>query len=428
MLNRKIAPKITDAVEFHLALPPYQKHILKNGVELYTIDLGTQDTLMLNWVFFAGNWYEEKNLVAAATNYLLKNGTSKRTAFAINEHFEYFGAYLNRHCQNETAEISLHCLTKHVKELLPVVSELITDAVFPTDELDIYKKNMQQRLQVNLKKNDFVAGRLIEAYLFGKAHPYGKYSSAEDYDALQQEEIKNYYEKYYLHGHCIIFAAGKLPASLVQDIEENFGSLPITPSKNAAGNIQHKIIPVAEKKYKIINDPAGVQGAIRIARNFPNRHHPDFQKVQVLNNVFGGFFGSRLMANIREDKGYTYGIYSYLLNQLQESALMISTEAGLEVNDATIEEVYKEMKSLRDEPIREEELQTTRNFMIGTILGDLDGPFHVAGRWKSIVLNNLDENYFYRGINTIKTITPEELHALANKYLLPDDFFELVVV
>lgn len=428
MLNRKIAPKITDAVEFHLALPPYKKYTLRNGVDLYTIDLGTQETLMLNWVFFAGNWYEEKNLIAATTNYLLKNGTSKKNAFDINEHFEYYGAYLNRHCQNETAEISLHCLTKHVHELLPAVAELITDSVFPADELQIYKKNMQQRLQVNLKKNDFVAGRLIEAYLFGKDHPYGRYSALEDYDFLQQQEIKNFYKKYYQNGRCVIFAAGKLPPTLLKEVEACFGSLPLNPAGDPAGNIQHAISPATDKKYKVINDPSGVQGAIRIGRNFPNRHHPDFQKVQVLNNVFGGFFGSRLMANIREDKGYTYGIYSYLLNQIQESALLISTEAGVEVSDATVEEVYKEMKSLRAKPISEDELQTTRNFMIGTILGDLDGPFHVAGRWKSIVLNNLDANYFYRGIETIKTITPSELHELANKYLVQDDFYELVVV
>jgi predicted Zn-dependent peptidase len=426
MLNRKVAPKITDAVEFHLALPPYQKHILKNGVEIYAIDLGTQDTLLVNWVFFAGNWYEEKNLVASATNYLLKNGTKTRSAFEINEHFEYYGAYLNRSCQNETAEITLHCLHKHVHELLPVVAELLTSSLFPLDELEIFKRNMQQRLQVSLMKNDFVAGRLIDAYVFGPEHPYGKYSSLEDYASLQQPEIQNFYRKYYQNGHCIIFVAGRLPGNLIQEMESCFGGLPLRSFE--PGRIQHIISPAKEKKYSVVNDPNGVQSAIRIARNFPNRHHPDFQKVQVLNNIFGGFFGSRLMANIREDKGYTYGIYSYLLNQIQESALMISTEAGKEVAEATISEIYKEMQALRDKIIDPEELQTTRNYMIGTLLGDLDGPFQVAGRWKSILLNGLDEKYFYNGINTIKSITPEEIQILANKYLLPEDFYELSVI
>jgi zinc protease len=171
-----------------------------------------------------------------------------------------------------------------------------------------------------------------------------------------------------------------------------------------------------------------VQGSIRIARNFPNRHHPDFQKTQVLNNVFGGFFGSRLMTNIREDKGYTYGIYSYLANNRQESAWVISTEAGKEVCAATIEEVYKEMRLLCEEPVEEEELQIVRNFAIGTVLGDLDGPFHVAGRWKNILLNGLDGNYFREGIRIVKTITPKELQELAVKYLDPTAWYEMVVV
>ena len=180
MLNRTIAPHITNAVDFHPALPPYKKFVLKNGVEVYALDLGELDTLMVNLVFSAGNLYEEKNLVAATANYLLKNGTSKKTAFQINEHFEYYGSYLNRSCQNESAEISLHCLGKYVNELLPVIAEMITDSVFPQEELGIYIKNMQQRLQVSLMKSDFVAGRLNDAYLFGENHPYGNFASMID--------------------------------------------------------------------------------------------------------------------------------------------------------------------------------------------------------------------------------------------------------
>jgi len=428
MLNRQIAPPIKDAIDFHLELPPYQKHILKNGVEVYAIDLGNVDALMVNWIFDAGNSYEERKGISAAANALLKNGTSSRNAFSINEHFDYYGAHLGRACHHEFADITLHCLGKHVGELLPVVAELIVDSIYPQEELDIYKKNGQQRLQVNLKKSEFVAGRLIDAYLYGPTHPYGKYSALEDYQALEQVELRNYYDKYYRNGACRIFVAGKLPATLLPQLELHFGGLPLhAPAKGDMGP-SHLITPAKEKKYNIVNDPNGVQASIRIARNFPNRHHPDFQKVQVLNNVFGGFFGSRLMDNIREDKGYTYGIYSYLVNNIQESALLISTEAGKEVCAATIEEVYKEMQLLCEEPIEEEELQMARNYTIGTILGDLDGPFHVASRWKNILLNGLDGEYFYEGIRTVKTITPEELQELAKKYLDPAAFFELVVI
>ena len=427
-LNRKVAPPIKDAIEFELTLPPYTKHTLSNGVEVYRIDLGTVDAMMISWIFDAGNSFETKDGVAAAVNTLLKNGTSTRSAFDINEHFDYYGSYLSKACHHETAEITLHCLNKNVRELVPVVAELVTDSIYAPDELAIYKKNAQQRLQVNLKKSEFVASRLIDSYLYGRQHPYGKYSMPEDYQQLQQEDLLAFYRQYYRNGSCRIIAAGKLPDDLVEQLDEHFGSLPMHAPVQGAGVPSFPIQPAEQKKYHIVNDPDGVQGSIRIARNFPNRHHPDFQKVQVLNNVFGGFFGSRLMTNIREDKGYTYGIYSYLVNNRQDSAWVISTEAGKEVCAPAIEEVYKEMNLIREEPIDEEELQMARNFAIGTVLGDLDGPFHVASRWKSILLNGLDENYFQEGIRIVKTIRPEELQELAIKYLDPAAFFELVVV
>ncbi|MBL7709121.1 MAG: insulinase family protein [Chitinophagaceae bacterium] len=424
MLERKKAPAIVDAVNFHLQLKAADKFTLRNGVEVYAVNAGAEEVLSLEWVFFAGNWQEEQNLVAASANFLLRNGTSKRSAFQINEHFEYYGSYLNRACYNETATITLHCLNKHIHELLPVVKELIIDSIMPEEELAIYKQNMKQRLKVSLKKSDFVASRLIDVYLYGEQHPYGKYSKAEDFDILQREQLLKFYDEYYRNGKLILFAAGKLPANLETLLNEHFGDLPNKPV------ILKEIKPAttAEKKFRITNDPEGVQGSIRIARPFPNRHHPDFIKVQVLNALLGGFFGSRLMSNIREDKGYTYGIHSYLQNHIHDSAWMISTEAGKDVCEATIAEVYKEMKGLREELVEEDELLLVRNYMMGGILGDLDGPFQIIARWKNIVLNGLDEQYFYNSINTIKTIPAEEIRSLAQQYLNPDDFYELVVI
>lgn len=423
-IDRTSPPRIKDAIEFDLKLKPYEKATLANGANVYAVNAGAEDVLLVEWVFYAGNWFEKKNLVAATSNYLLKNGTSTKTAFQLNEHFEYYGSHLNRSCQNETATITLHCLSKHLEILLPVVRELITDSIFPEEELATYKQNMQQRLRVNLKKCDFVAGRLIDTYLYGEEHPYGRFTRFEDFDALNREEITAFYKEYYQKGKLTIFAAGKLPSTIFTLLDQYFGDLPMQTSTKIAIPSQ----PMAEKKYRVINDPQGVQGAIRIGSPFPNRHHPDFLKAQVLNSLFGGFFGSRLMSNIREEKGYTYGIHSYLENHVQQSAWVISTEAGRDVCEAAIVEVYKEMDVLRNEPVDAEELLLVRNYMIGSILGDLDGPFHIINRWKNIILNDLDEDFFYQQIETIKTVSAEELQALANKYLQPERFYELVVV
>jgi predicted Zn-dependent peptidase len=426
MLNRKTAPDIVNAVDFNLHLKPYRQFFLDNNVPVYAVDAGSQDVLMLEFVFFAGNWYEEKNIVAATTNYMLKSGTKHKTAFEINEYFEMYGAYLNCNCFNETSTVTLHTLSKHVSKLLPVVGELLTDAVFPEEELSIYKQNRKQRLSVNLKKCDFVANRLMDEELFGSHHPYGRYTSAEDFDALTREDLISFYNEYYANGTCMLFVAGRLPQDIQEQLNKNFGHLPF--NKHTVPDKTFISVHAQEKKHNVINDAAGVQSAIRIARPFPNRHHPDFPKVQVLNNILGGFFGSRLMTNIREDKGYTYGIRSYLQNHVQESAWVISTEAGRDVCSATISEVYKEMDKLRKEPVKKEELDLVRNYMMGMLLGDLDGPFQIIARWKTYILNNLNEHYFYNTIQTIRTVGAEELLALANQYLQEDEFYELTVV
>nr|WP_298660180.1 insulinase family protein [uncultured Flavobacterium sp.] len=246
----------------------------------------------MDLVFFAGNCYEEKNWVAAATNFLLKNGTHKRTAFELNDHFEFYGAYVNRTCYNETATINLHTLSKHFEALLPVVSELVTEANFPEEELKIYQQNQIQRLTLNLKKSDFIANRLIDEYLFGINHPYGTYSTEAAFNNLTREDLVKYYDRFYKHGKAVVFMAGKFPKNMQSLMNQYIGSLPL--NQQTLPTYEHPILSATTKKYSIVNDASSVQGSIRMARRFPNRHHPDFPATQVLNNLFGGELLARM--------------------------------------------------------------------------------------------------------------------------------------
>jgi len=424
-VDRIVAPIIKDAIDFDIQLKPYQKFALDNGVEVYAYEGGSQEVLLVDMVFDAGNTYEEKNWVAAATNFLLKNGTSTKTSFEITDAFEFYGAHLNRTCTNETATVTLHCLTKHFEEVIPLMGEIVAAATFPEKEIAILKQNQIQRLLLNLKKGDFIANRLIDEYLFGFEHPYGKYSVEQDYKNINREDLVAFYDKYYKHGKCVLFIAGKFPSNIETLLNKHIGQLSL--NKKEIKEQIHPIVSAVQKKYSIVNDAASVQGSIRLARPFPNRHHPDFPAAQVLNNIFGGFFGSRLMSNIREDKGYTYGIHSYLQNYKHAGAWMVSTDAGKDVCKATIEEVYKEMKKLRETLVEADELKLVKNYMLGALLGDLDGPFQIISRWKSYLLNDLTADYFYNTIKVVREVQPEQILALANTYLKEEDFYELVV-
>lgn len=244
-MNRKIAPPIKDAVEYKLQLKPYDLYYLDNGIPVYAINAGAQDVLQVELVLYAGTFYEQQKGIASATNFMLKNGTSSRTAFQLNEDFEYYGAYCTRACYSETAVLSLHTLTRHLEKLLPVMQDMLLNATFPDEELDIYKQNSKQRLKVNLQKCEFVAGRQIDSYLYGKDHPYGAYNEIADIDKVSTEELKKFYQQYYLNGSCAIFVAGNLPPTLKEQLNQAFGGLKLSKPSFIVPDI--KASPAVEK-------------------------------------------------------------------------------------------------------------------------------------------------------------------------------------
>ncbi len=430
MPDRTIAPPIKNATDFRFELPAIQRYTLRNGVPVYALNAGEEEVVQIEWIFKAGNSFEQKPMVAAATNFMLRNGTKTMSALEINEHFDYYGSHLNRNCFNETSNVTLHGLVKYLPELLPVVKELFIHSVFPQEEIDIFVQNSVHRLKVNLLKCDFVANREADILLYGEGHPYGRCTRREDLEALERDDLILFYDQFYRQGALAIFIAGKLPDAWAEMLDTWFGELDVQPAMfPKIPAMEFAPLQQTGKRIEMINDSKGVQGAIRIIRNFPNRQHEDFAKVQVLNALYGGFFGSRLMSNIREDKGYTYGIYSYLANYVEQSAWMVSTEAGRDVVDATIAEIYAEMEKLKVEAVDEEELQLVRNYLLGSVLGSLDGPFQVINRWKGYILHGDPEGeYFYKAIDIIRHISAEELKELARKYLNREDFYELVVV
>ncbi|MCF8448970.1 MAG: insulinase family protein [Taibaiella sp.] len=425
-IDRTIVPDIHDAVEFDYKLPGVNAEKLDNGLPLYWLDAGVQDVVQIDWVFPAGLWYEQKASVAHATAGLFKSGTSRYTSEQIHEALEFYGAQLKVNAGNDNATITLYTLTKHLPDLLPMVYEIITDSTFPEHEVAIHKHNAIQKLLVNLRQCEFVANQQIDALLFGEHHPYGRYSKKEKIEALEREDIVTFYNTYYNLANAKMFMGGKAGANEVKCINAVFGKAPLI------GRVIERasFAPVhpSERIHKIINDPNGVQGAIRVARLFPNRHHPDYTPMVVLNTLFGGYFGSRLMSNIREDKGYTYGIYSSVTPEVGGGSMTIHTEVGTGVVDNAIKEIYHEMQVLCNEEVDEEELLLVKNYLLGGLLGDLDGPFSILQRWRSIILNGFTEEHFNNNVRIYKTITPAELQALAKKYYNPEDFYEVVVI
>jgi len=425
-IDRKTPPVIHDAIEFDFRLPLINTRQLDNNLPLYWLDAGVQDVVQIDWIFPAGLWYEQRPSVAHATAGMLKNGTSKHTAEEIHEALEFYGAQLKSAAGNDYSTVTLYSLTRHLPSLLPMVHEVITDSIFPEHEIEIHKRNAIQKLLVNLRQCEFVANQRIDALLFGEDHPYGRYSKKENIESLSREDIVAFYHSNYNLANAKIFMAGRVSDVEVACINDVFGKLPLNKTESPLSSFTAPAM--GERVQRVSNDPNGVQGAIRIGRLFPNRHHPDYTPMVVLNTLLGGYFGSRLMSNIREDKGFTYGIYSSITPDINGGSMVIHTETGRDVVEQAIKEIYHEMDVLRQEPATDEELLLVKNYLLGGLLGDLDGPFSILQRWRTLILNDFKEDYFYNNINIYKTITAAELQQLAQKYYNPENFYEVVVI
>ena len=404
-----------------LLLAPQIQH-LDNGIPVYSIHLGTQDIIKIEIVFNSGRPDEHRPLAARATVALLKEGTTTRTSAQIAEHIDFYGGTLSIPVQLDTSNVILCCLTKHFDRLLPLLAELVQSPSFPKHELDIFVENNIQRLQVELTKNEVLTYRKLTELIFGDTHPYGYNSVEETYTSLTRADLQQHFEEKLNPDRCSIFLSGKIDDSIIEKLNQHLGQ---RGTKSVRSNPVFAKSEVAAQKIKIINDDT-FQTAIKIGCQLFNRLHEDYNGMFVLNTVLGGYFGSRLMANVREDKGFTYNIYSSFDTMLHDGYFYVSTEIGNDFVEATREEIYKEMSRLQTEPVGEAELQMLRNYLLGNLLTMVDGPFNMADTIKTLLTENASIEHFNQLGTTIKNIQADELQALAQKYFQSANMWEVV--
>lgn len=422
-LNRTLAPefKTIDKIDIQRAA----ENTLDNGIKVYTIDSGSQELTKIEFIFKAGMYYQSQPLLASATNNLLETGTKNYTANELSDNIDFFGSFFECAVEQDYASLALFSLNRFLDKSLHYVEDIIKNPTFPKDEFDIYISNKKQKHIVNSEKVAVLARRRFSELIFGEKHPYGISVKDEDFDSLKLETVIAFYKTFYHSGNCTIIASGKLAPDLIDTLNRFFG-------KTTWGHVQTIPFPNATlhtttQQKHLIEKPDAIQSAVRVGRLLFNKKDPDYFKFQVLNTILGGYFGSRLMANIREDKGYTYGIGSGLMSLVNNGYFFISTEVGVDVTNDTLKEIYKEIKTLREELVDADELETVRNYILGQFLRSVDGPYSLADKFKAIWEFDLGYDYFEKYFESVKTISPEELKGLANKYLQEKDLIELVV-
>ncbi len=421
MLNRTIHPEV-NPIE-HIDYVKAEKHLLSNQIPVYFVNAGSQDIVKIDFIFEAGTWFHSGNLISSTCNSMLEEGSKNFTASEIAERFDFYGAYLQLVSDQNYGFVDIVSLGKHLPAILEVAEDIIKRSVFPEHELEVLIAKNKQKFLLENEKVRTICQKKFTQVMFGAGHPYAMNNKLEDYDTISRDILIQFYRRFYHSRNCRIIVSGKVDETVLTLLDRYFGG----------NDWQHEVVPALQfdiqsdkQKYHHVEKVNGIQSAIRIGKFWVPKSHPDYHALSVLVTILGGYFGSRLMTNIREEKGYTYGIGSYVLNLKHASYLVISTEVGNEYIEPTLHEIAVEMRRLQTELISENELETVRSYLLGEFLRDFDGPFALAGSFKAINDFDLDYSFYDNYLRVLRSITSTELMYLAQQYLNPEDFHTVI--
>ena len=421
-MDRTIQPEIQPLKNFHIQTPV--RTTLPNGIPLTVINAGEQEVVRMDVLFSGGRWQQSQKLQALFTNRMLREGTTKYTAATIAEKLDYYGSWLELSSSSEYAYITVYSLNKYLAKTLEVVESMIKEPLFPQKELQtILDTNIQQYL-VNTSKVDFLAHRSLLKSLYGEQHPCGKIVMEEDYHTITPEVLREFYERHYHSGNCSIFLSGKVTDDIISRVTDIFG-IPFGQYQLQMPKSSFPFAAIPEKRIFTEREDA-MQSAVKMGCTTITREHPDYPKLRVLMTLFGGYFGSRLMSNIRENKGYTYGISAGVVFYPDSGLLIVSTETDNEYVEPLIQEVYHEIDRLHLDPVSAEELRIVRNYMLGEMCRSYESPFSLSDAWIFIATSGLKDDYFARSLQAVNEITPAEIQDLAQRYLCKETLKEVI--
>jgi zinc protease len=423
MLNRTIAPAIQPLAR--VTLPPTAVSVLPSGARLHVLANAAQPVVRLQAVFRAGKTVEPRPGLAMLTARMLLEGTTTRTARQIADEVAFYGASLECDAGLDRSTLTLYCLTRHLPTLLPLLTDVLTNPAFPADELAQLKKRTTQNVRVERQKTSYLASERFNELLFGADKPYGRPFDSPAFEALTAEEARDFHRTAYSFGNAEIFLCGDV-AELQLLVAEAFGgttretALETGSATEAARDFEREALMVQ------VPVPGSLQASLRLGRRWPTPHHGDTHRLQLLVKVLGGYFGSRLMKNIREDKGLTYGIYASVQPREHAAILVIGTDVNGESAELAIREINLELRRLQTELIPEEELTTVKNYILGKFANELSTVFEQCDKYKTLVFLNLPHDYYDRYVHDIEHTDAETLRELAQQYLSPDEMQTVV--
>jgi predicted Zn-dependent peptidase len=404
------------APEHAVTWPKRTRVQLANGLQVVLAETHTIPKFHGELFFRAGNALvvDRAPGLAEIAAAVVRTGTAKRASRQIEEDLRRLGADLGTSAGQDTSAISFAGLSEFSEPILTVVNELAREASFPKAEFERERRQKLEEVKLERTSPGFLAGERLRKVLFG-AHPYAAISPSEaQVAAYKREELQDVYREIYTPENALLMLVGDFePQAMLKTIEKVFGNW--EGRKPATKGMPGPPQPRGRRVY-LVHNPGSVQTQILAGCHAITRKHPDWLRLGLTNSLYGGAFNSRLVMNIREDKGYTYSPRSAVHPLQQHGYFSVSAAVRNDVVAASLTEIFYEIDKLRSVPVPEAELADAQNYLIGVFSLGLATQEGLLSQFSTVELNELPADYLATYRDKVRSFTPEDLLATARKY------------
>ncbi len=418
MTNRDIAPEIVIPTE--LKVKQESRYTTAKGVDIYSLQFTEYDVVRVSFVFKAGTKYQNTPFCATSVSGMLAEGCSGSSAREIAEILDFYGIYYDHSTDRDYSVITVCSLKRFFDITIELIGRMLSTPLFQNNEFDVYRNKRKQSIAIQRSKIDFIAREEFAKAMFGTNHHYGRSYKEESMDNLTVEELRSFHQSYYTCSNLFVVASGDIEEEDIKKIGDVADLLPIGSFTPHCGS------EIVSQQATFVPWDDATQSVIRLGRILFTRDHPDFVATQVAATVLGGYFGSRLSSNLREDKGYTYGIFAGVINLEESGYIAISTEVESSITEDALNEIYIEIERLSNELVPLEELDIVKRVMAGEMMRILDGPFGIADITIENILTGRSNSYLNSHLQEIMSTTPERIMEISRKYFKKEDFITLI--
>lgn len=421
MIDRTVAPETHQITGS--PLPEQSVRTLANGVRLYILDRPDMDVLRIGLVWDDGKSTVPRAISMPVMARMLTQGAGEYSAEQVNDMLDYHGAWFKCDSATHYTTVMLSALAGNVVKVLPLLASMIERPRFEADAFVPVRDSIAARTDIALTRVVTHSGYSAARQMFGPAHPESYVVTGKDITALTRDDIIASHRDIMMSMRPTVYYAGPATDGIIGAIADTIGAIRFGDRHEPhVGTLS----PDESLRTIVTHHPDTMQAAITLSIPTIGREHPDYINLRLAVTALGGYFGSRLMSNIREDKGYTYGINAGLLGYREGGIVSIRTQADCSYVDPLIAEVLHEVERLRDEPPAGDELEQLRRYAMSTLLMTVDNPFSISDYYIQHQTLHTPDNYFGRQIEAITALTPDTIAAMAARYIRPADIYTAI--